>query len=572
MLGLMGLDAELIYLFRHQVLRDGLYQLLLPSERANLHALALEAYGYDGNNLHLVRELAYHAGAALSGGLDGAREQLVRSAQLGYLRRWAELATEAWLTEESIDAWRAVAAHAESSPLEAARAHVAAYVGLDVAGRGREGVAELAASEQILSGLPEHGEAGVLAVKVRTFRSRVLIAGGEPGAGLKVGESSVALAEQLGDAIALADALDNLSWVHNRLARLPEALALQERAIAIARQAGASTRLIAMLNTYASILRENGRNHDAVGVTQEALSAARASGSPRHLISALNTTGISCRATGLLTEAEAMYREALDIARRYGLHRGHAIVLGNYANLLSSRHEYDGIEEMYRRVIALYRETGDMHAEASAWHNLSEAWLGMGLLAAAARGYEQAIQRASRTQHFLLEARAWCSLGCCKALLGSARDGIEPVRRGLACLHGRDQGKFMVEFGILSELIVQLAQPDVADPRAIAAAALERMQRTVTDSGQQADMFAAAAIGQVRKVVEEYEAAASSGGAPKVVRGRLLESLTVWQRAALASSMKTSGEQLPADLQAALTAGLEDSPTPDWANNHRAEF
>jgi tetratricopeptide (TPR) repeat protein len=568
----MAVSAESVYLFRHQVLRDGLYQLLLPSERARLHVCALGAYESHDESLQLARELAYHAGAALQGGLGRVEEKSVRVAQLGYLRRWATLANAAWLADETATAWRAVATHPDAEPLEAAQARIAAWGALEVSGKGREGLDELACCEKVLASLPEHGPAGPVHVKLRMLMARVLVSGGEPESSLRYGRSGVALAEALGDDAVLSEALDDLSWICSRTARLPEALNLQERAIAIARAAGLKDRVTRMLTTYAGILRETGRNHDAAAVVKEALAAARVNPGPRQLIAALNSAAISHRAEGEHAVAESLYREAMEIARKYGLHRGYAVVLGNYANILSGRGEYGRVEAMYRQVIAIDREDGSLGSEAVAWHNLSESWLGMGLLSAAVRGLEQAIALAARTHHFLLEARAWCNRAAILALLGRPAEALEPVSRGLACLEGRDGGKFMIEFGILSELVVKLAQPGVPDPRTLASAALERMEHLVVDSGLQADKFTARALDQVRKILDEYEAATKTGRAPRVVRGWLVESLTNGQRAALADSLKASGEYLPADLQAALTAGLEDTSTPDWSNHRRAEF
>ena len=118
--GPVPINAEGAYLFRHSVVRDAAYQLQLPSDRATLHALALEVLDglFGRENLgSLVFELVEHARLALSHpgelGIQRCREisdleeqLLVLAAQeakqlnlhaqaVGYLERLLEKTTSA---------------------------------------------------------------------------------------------------------------------------------------------------------------------------------------------------------------------------------------------------------------------------------------------------------------------------------------------------------------------------------------------------------------------------------------------------------------------------------------------
>ena len=71
----MDVSAEQAYLFRHAVVRDAAYDLQLPSERAQLHGLALDVLeSLPGvNQPSAGLELAHHARWAREGARDAER-------------------------------------------------------------------------------------------------------------------------------------------------------------------------------------------------------------------------------------------------------------------------------------------------------------------------------------------------------------------------------------------------------------------------------------------------------------------------------------------------------------------
>jgi hypothetical protein len=108
--------AETVYLFRHALVREGAYQLLLPEQRARLHALAIDVLEHlfePGARDPLALELADHATLAQQGRHTGniARLEELADREVHYLRRAAEYAQASYRMDEAIRQWDRLAGH-----------------------------------------------------------------------------------------------------------------------------------------------------------------------------------------------------------------------------------------------------------------------------------------------------------------------------------------------------------------------------------------------------------------------------------------------------------------------------
>ncbi|MCB9895727.1 MAG: tetratricopeptide repeat protein [Planctomycetes bacterium] len=114
--------AETEYLFRHAAARDAAYQLLPLSQRARLHALALDILEESTSfaSLDAVYALAEHARLAQTGVTIPGSE--LRYRELRYLRLSAFNAASKYENDESTRLWERIADHPAASDTERAEA------------------------------------------------------------------------------------------------------------------------------------------------------------------------------------------------------------------------------------------------------------------------------------------------------------------------------------------------------------------------------------------------------------------------------------------------------------------
>src|SRR5687768_13284524 len=138
------MHAEQAYLFRHAVMRDVAYQLIVPSERVDLHGLALAAWEADSRPAaQYAAELADHARHAG----DTARE-------LGYLRVAAPLARSEWHNAAAADLYARLAQHPASTMDERVNGWLKCCDSLDAAGDSQRALAATRQAVEFARGSP----------------------------------------------------------------------------------------------------------------------------------------------------------------------------------------------------------------------------------------------------------------------------------------------------------------------------------------------------------------------------------------------------------------------------------
>jgi serine/threonine protein kinase/tetratricopeptide (TPR) repeat protein len=182
------------------------------------------------------------------------------------------------------------------------------------------------------------------------------------------------------DDIALAQALNNLASIQDRLGRSADAEALHRRALAIREQAlGPGHGDVAFsLNNLASVLWAQGRTDDAMAMFERALAIRERAYGPAHpaVGNTINNMAVLNIKAGKLPEAEALLRRALAVqeATSGPDHPDLATAISNLAYLCDEQKKHADAEALGRRALAIREKAlGPGHPEvAGSLNNL--AW------------------------------------------------------------------------------------------------------------------------------------------------------------------------------------------------------
>ena len=355
-----AVNSEAAYLFRHALLRDAAYQLQLPGNRANLHALAfgiiealhggrapeppplnsddapaLPSHPTDG----VALELAEHARLAMGDGEGLQAESLL------YLRRAAEYMERVFRGDDSASAWQALAPALRGTPKgEALRRAGAA---LRQVGRG------------------EQAE--------RTF------------------VQALAIFREVGDRRSEGLVLGNLAGIHHETGRAEQAERTYGQALAIHREVGNRRFEGVTLTNLATLYHATGRIEQAERTFGDALAILRDTGNRRFEGGTLGNLAILYHETGRVEEAERLFVQALAIHREVGDRLAEGPTLGNLAALYQVARQVELSERTFEHALRILRETANRRSEGLALGSLASLYQNTGRLAEAERTYVQAL-------------------------------------------------------------------------------------------------------------------------------------------------------------------------------------
>ncbi|HXO07329.1 MAG TPA: AAA family ATPase [Solirubrobacteraceae bacterium] len=283
-------DQDERFCFRHALLREALYDDLLPGERGEWHlalALALEEKDSTGDReLERATTIASHYAAA--GDQPAALRASVHAAQFaGRVHAYGEVSE---LVERALELWPRVSEDARPTGVD----HV--------------DLLAMAARAYGISG--------------QWPRSEVLF------------RRALDEVDPDSDPLRYASLLSRLARIQRALNRAPEAIETAERALAmLADQEGARERasLLAWLGRTRWL---RGRYRDAIADAEVALAAAIEAGDRSAEGEVLNTLGMAEIMLGELPKGVARLRQAIEIAREVDDVDGIATAYGNLADLL----------------------------------------------------------------------------------------------------------------------------------------------------------------------------------------------------------------------------------------------
>ena len=336
--------SEILYIFKHALLRDAAYEMQLVKRRRELHALAAEALlSLHGGPPSHYAELAYHYEQA--GDLANAREYLGKAADharseyhhqeaLEYLERLLPLLEDAEkLRRRKID--RAVIWE-ESGNWKAAEAFY----------------------REDLEWAEEHGKPAELAEALADLAS-LLTHRGEHDEAEGLYERGLDLGLDGADRHYVVDYLTGLGTINYNRGAADEARGYYERAIELAEELGLENKTAKLLSNIGNTYVNQGDLERAAEHYQRSVERCKELELLRDGIPPIYNLGGVAYFTGDYEEAMARFREAHDLAVRVGDKRTMSMTLGGIGSVYADLHDYEESERHHRGKLTLSRELGD---------------------------------------------------------------------------------------------------------------------------------------------------------------------------------------------------------------------
>lgn len=349
------------FAFRHGLIRDGAYDSLPKSLRADKHlGTAMWARERAGDRADEIAELvATHEVEAVRY-LDELGERRPEIEQLAFDHAWAAARrTSAMRLGSESNRWYREAEHlAERLEISLdtrgrlAREHTAESWGRDPVDE-TERVAR--AAIDVFTALGDDRGAGwatgrlVLPVMMQSRHDEAEAAG----------RAAVRMLEPFGDSSELADALHRLAWFLWRRGRDSEAEPLLRRAVGIGTRVSDLHVIAEATQTLAVCLQSLGEVSEAGELMEEAFRLAKEDGDPANLLRAYNNiTATRGSAHGPLATIEVL-REGLELALRSGTIANAGWISGSLGDMEQLLGRLPEAEEHQRQAISLAERVGD---------------------------------------------------------------------------------------------------------------------------------------------------------------------------------------------------------------------
>jgi putative nucleotidyltransferase with HDIG domain len=204
-------------------------------------------------------------------------------------------------------------------------------------------------------------------------------------------DAAIMVAERVDDRAALSDALRRLAVVRFRRQDVAGGRACCDRSLAIAQQLGDVVLAAEALNTLGGAELEAGAFEAACERFERAIALAGFR-SPALRARIEQNLGIIANIQGDLDRASTHYHRALEAFRDVGDDRGCAIVYHNLGMVSADRQEWDAAERYYGRSLAFAESIGDVHLRASCLLNGTEVLIARQRFDDARRNAEMALQ------------------------------------------------------------------------------------------------------------------------------------------------------------------------------------
>jgi tetratricopeptide (TPR) repeat protein len=370
------MGAEAAYVFRHALLREAAYQLMLPGDRAQRHEWAFDCLerhcggrpptspiAADGSRLHhphptdpFAEDIVEHLEAALSYRHPAVEPDSLHLARMLYLRRAAASAEKKFEPALAERRWRRLAALSQGS----GKADALQLAGLACfhSGKTAEPIHLL---EEALRLFRDSGDVRMTGVACGNLASLYLEAGRIPDAERTYG-TAITLHREAGNAWAEGLALGNLAKLLSETGRLDES----ERLYVRARETQATTGRGAdsgVLAGLAIVHAVTGRPQSAEELFRQAVEAARASRERRSEGIYLGNLASLFANAGRDAEAEQHFDAAMAVHREVGNVRSLGVAMGNLGELLLSTGRLERAQECLERALAIHGDVGNRRFE-----------------------------------------------------------------------------------------------------------------------------------------------------------------------------------------------------------------
>ena len=397
-------SAESTYVFRHAVLRDTVYQLQMPGDRAELHCAAFHIL----DRVLPADRRQWAAGMAFHAGLGTEVEPTLEAQQCLYLKLAADFARDHFDNVEAIDLYLQLARfqpEAANARLEAAAiamkigrvdqaADLAAAVEGDSAARVRATLvlAEVALTRGDYPGaLSQLQAAESLAIEGAHIQLQHEVRIHEIGVYARQGlmDECQQACEALQNAPdvaseTLARVASHLGWVNMQRGELDTSLAWYEEGERRMRALNNSRGMYAAVGNKGHVLRRMGRNQEGLACYLETVAEARRTGDQRMLMIGLGNIGNAHNQIKQQEVALEYLRQAEAMAREIGDRHAIAMNVGSRGNVFFELKRYEEALECFTQAEQAQRRLG---ARQGTFVNLSNR----GSTLAALRRDEEAV-------------------------------------------------------------------------------------------------------------------------------------------------------------------------------------
>lgn len=379
--------AEVAYLFRHAVVRDAVYELQLPSIRADLHLLAAEVIQRVLGRNEAAPELADHLCAYRE--LSGREDRVADEAEL--------LRTAGLMVESKFELFEAMRCYLRWAELVSGtdkcqalkHAALAAQTG-GMFNQSEKTLQQLQALSQELDDPDWQDRAARLFCNLYIDMGR-----------MRDAQSAFERANVQSDGFTQARLLANLD-------RPEEAEASYRRELESARKKGDLKMQSRTLGGLSVLLFNTGRSAEGTPALREALALARQTGDVRYEGFWTGSLGVRVAAEGNAAEADRLYEHALNLARISGDRRSEAMWLSYMASNAADTNRLEQSEALHLMALELACEIGDVARESLNLGNLACLKMQQGALDEAAPLIEQALKLDRRAGSHQFEAAHLC--------------------------------------------------------------------------------------------------------------------------------------------------------------------
>lgn len=531
------------YAFPHALLREVVYQLQLPTDRARLHRFALE----EGESQLGALELARHARAAREADDDPALARLERQwlrAALQQAERRYQVSTIPELLARLI----------EISP-EAERPELRLQLGVHWRDVGRMADAE-AVLKPLAASMADTPESGHMRSRVLGALAGVLIRTG------RLPEAEAMCRERIKSATddaGAADAQGMLGVALHHQGKLQQAEQAYRNALELSARGGTQAGTNRFRANLALLLSDTGHRQEAEAQTRIALDQARRDGDLMLQGTLLGNFALLLTDIARFDEAEPMYREALEINLRSGHRPGYGVALMNLGRLLRLRRRYAEAEPAFIQAIQVHREVSNPGLEGITLAHLGDMYVSQGRLAEASKALHQAVALLRATSDRLYTAANLGALSRLQVLQGNLADARDTIDEAKSMVPAEAPVAFLVNCSLLPAMRLVAAEAalkpipiakKVAELHALAEQ-LEAVAGSDPDDG---------AIAEMLLVLHELDEAARENRPSLVIRGWHVQHMSPELRQALARELSELEQGTLRLHNPALAAILLDSP------------
>ena len=348
--------------FRHGLLRDAAYNMLLHAHRRALHgraARALRAVHSEQPDAHAADIAAQFEQAGEAGEAVGWWLRAVAHAESRYA-----MAEVVFCADRAVGLAPIVGAEAQSRVWDAVAAMADA---LGVTGAWDAGVNKV---ERVLAAPTLRPPTPLQRARIDARLSRLYNFAGQPEEAVRVASAALAVARSAGDVSVEIDACKRLGVLLGQRGDRIEARAVTERGLALAQQTGDLANQGSLHNNLLTLRFGAG---ELVGAEEldEAVALARAAGDQISLNNMLGNIGVFRLLRGERERGQAVLRECLRAASRLGQRFLEGIACGALGQSYLHEGDLEKSRAYLGRGLELARETGNVRLLGPAWVRLA---------------------------------------------------------------------------------------------------------------------------------------------------------------------------------------------------------